>query len=362
MKWEGKRVFLTGHTGFKGGWMALWLQLRGCEVCGYSLIPPTATNLFEDAAVASGMRSVVGDIRDAALLRSTLAEFRPEIVFHFAAQPLVRRSYQDPIGTYSTNALGTANLLEAVRRTDSVRAVVIVTSDKCYENLEREESYSESDRLGGYDPYSSSKACAELILSAYRNSFFNPSDYRSHGVALASVRAGNVIGGGDWAEDRLVPDIMRAFAAGHPVRIRHPRAVRPWQHVLEPLRGYLAVAESLCENGIRHAESWNFGPDPADAQPVEWVLRELAAAWGQGARWEWETTAQPHEAHSLKLDCSKAAARLHWRPRLPLRRALEITVDWYRAKQQGEEMHPFTCRQICEYANLTTYIAAAQTA
>jgi CDP-glucose 4,6-dehydratase len=358
MNWNGKRVFLTGHTGFKGGWMSLWLQLQGSEICGYSLSPPATTNLFEDASVALGMHSVIGDIQDVSLLSSTMAAFRPEVVFHFAAQPLVRRSYRDPLGTYATNVMGTANLLEAVRDT-SVRAVVIVTSDKCYENREWDWSYGEVDRLGGYDPYSSSKACAELIVSAYRNSFFNPSDYRSHGVALASVRAGNVIGGGDWAEDRLVPDAMRAFAAGSPVLIRNPRAIRPWQHVLEPLRGYILLAESLCENGPRHGESWNFGPDPSGAQPVDWVLRELAASWGDGARWELESAAQPHEAQSLKLDCSKAAARLQWRPQLPLRRALEITVDWYRAKLHGEEMRAFTCNQIREYTSLTRSMATS---
>jgi CDP-glucose 4,6-dehydratase len=360
MNWDGKRVFLTGHTGFKGGWLALWLQLQRCELCGYSLGPPTTINLFEDASVARGMRSVIGDIQDAGRLCSTLAEFRPEVVFHLAAQPLVRRSYRDPLGTYATNVLGTANLLEAVRQTDSVRAVVVVTSDKCYENREWDWSYRENDRLGGYEPYSSSKACAELIVSAYRNSFFNPTDYQSHGVALASVRAGNVIGGGDWAEDRLVPDSMRAFAAGHPVCIRNPRASRPWQHVLEPLRGYLVVAQSLYEKGTLYGESWNFGPDPSDTRPVEWVVRKLAAAWGNGARFELEKTQQPHEAQNLNLDCSKAAARLRWRPQLHLHQALETTVDWYRAKLHGEEMRAFTCKQIQHYGNLTDTSAASE--
>jgi CDP-glucose 4,6-dehydratase len=358
MNWNGKRVFLTGHTGFKGGWMALWLQSRGCDLCGYSLRPATKNNLFEDASVARGMRSVIGDIQDTSLLRATMEEVRPEVVFHFAAQPLVRGSYKDPLGTYATNVMGTVNLLEAVRHTSSVRAVVVVTSDKCYQNHQWDWSYREIDRLGGYDPYSSSKACAELIVSAYRNSFFNPADYASHGVALATVRAGNVIGGGDWAEDRLVPDIMRAFAAGRPVRIRNPRSIRPWQHVLEPLRGYLMVAESLCEEGTRNGESWNFGPESADVQPVDWLLSELAAAWGAGARWELENTAQPYEAHNLKLDCSKAMTRLGWRPELHLREAIEITVDWYRAKLRGEEMRSFTCKQIRHHTNLTGTIAA----
>jgi CDP-glucose 4,6-dehydratase len=358
MNWNGKRVFLTGHTGFKGGWMALWLQLQGCELYGYSSRPPTMPSLFEDASVARGMRSVIGDVRDAALLRSQLAEARPEVVLHFAAQPLVRRSYRDPLETFATNVMGTANLLEAVRHTESVRALVVVTSDKCYRPQEGQPSYRETDGLGGYDPYSSSKACVEMIVSSFRDSFFNPAEYQKHGVALASVRAGNVIGGGDWAEDRLVPDIMRAFAAGHPVCIRHPRAVRPWQHVLEPLRGYLSVAESLYEHGVRDGESWNFGPDPSDAQPVGWVVSELAAVWGHGARWEVERSSQPHEAQSLKLDCSKAAARLRWRPQIHLPQALEITADWYRAKLRGEDMHAYTCNQIRRLANPTSQHAA----
>ncbi len=345
---------LTGHTGFKGGWLSLWLQLQGAELCGFSLEPPTSVNLYEDAQIAQGMRSVIGDIRDGEKLRSSLAEFRPEIVFHLAAQPLVRTSYADPVGTYASNVMGTVNLLESVRCTDSVRAVVIITTDKCYENREWEWAYREIDRLGGYDPYSNSKACAELVVSAYRNSFFHPHAYQNHGVALASVRAGNVIGGGDWAEARLVPDIMRAFGSGESVVIRNPSAIRPWQHVLEPLRGYLTVAESLYEDGSKQGEAWNFGPDPSDAQPVEWVLRELADLWGEGAKWEIDRSPQVHEAQNLKLDCSKAAVRLGWRPQLRLREALSMTVDWYRAKLRGAEMRAFTCEQIRNYANLSS--------
>lgn len=350
MNWEGKRVFLAGHTGFKGGWLALWLQRLGAEVCGFSLEPPTAVNLFTDARVAQDMRSVIGDIRDAERLRSALCSFRPEVVFHLAAQPLVRLSYQDPLGTYSTNVMGTANLLDAVRHAGSVRAVAIVTSDKCYENREDGSAYRETDRLGGYDPYSNSKACAELVVSAYRNSFFPPSQYPLHGVAIASVRAGNVIGGGDWAEARLIPDLMRAFAAGEPVRIRNPRAIRPWQHVLDPLQGYLTVAEALMENGIRDGEEWNFGPAQADAQPVQWIVCRMAELWGEGARWELDASAQPHEAQSLMLDCSKAASRLGWRPRISLGEALALTVDWYRARLRGEAMRAFTLEQIGQYA------------
>lgn len=349
MNWSGKRVLLTGHTGFKGGWLSLWLQQKGVELCGIALEPPTKMNLFEDAHVERGMRSVIGDIRDANMLKQTFAEHRPEIVFHLAAQPLVRSSYEDPLRTYSTNVMGTANVLEVARKSEGLRAIIVITTDKCYENCEWEWPYRETDRLGGYDPYSNSKACAELVVSAYRNSFFNAADYSRHGVAVATVRAGNVIGGGDWAEDRLVPDIIRAFMDGRPVRIRNPYAIRPWQHVLEPLRGYLAVAEALCEKGIVDGEAWNFGPEQSDARPVEWIMRELTELWRAGASWELDGGAQPHEARYLKLDCSKAAARLGWHPELQLKQALELTVDWYRARLQGLDMCAFTSGQIKQY-------------
>jgi CDP-glucose 4,6-dehydratase len=351
MNWGGKRVLLTGHTGFKGGWLSLWLQQKGAEVCGVALPPLPGPNLFQAAAVASGMRSVLGDIRDVDLLTRVFAEHRPEVVFHLAAQPLVRSSYQDPLGTYSTNVMGTANVLEAARRTEGVRAIVAITTDKCYENREWDWPYRETDRLGGYDPYSNSKACAELVVSAYRNSFFNPAEYSRHGVALATARAGNVIGGGDWAEGRLIPDMMRAYTAGEPVRIRSPHAVRPWQHVLEPLRGYLAVAESLCD-GAANGQAWNFGPEQSDARPVEWIVRELAGIWGEGARWELEQVVQPHETRVLKLDCSKTAARLGWRPELRLRDALAMTAVWYRKNMQCGDMRAFTCSQIHDYEKL----------
>ena len=357
MNWTNRRVFVTGHTGFKGGWLSLWLQQKGAELCGLSLEPPTPVNLFQDAGVASGMRSLIGDIRDNGLLRKTLAEHRPEIVFHLAAQPLVRASYQDPLGTYATNVMGTANLLDAVRHTDSVRAVIVVTTDKCYENREWVWPYRESDRLGGFDPYSNSKACAEMVVSAYRNSFFNPEDYARHGVAVASVRAGNVIGGGDWAEDRLVPDIVRAFIDGRSVRIRNPRAIRPWQHVLEPLRGYIQVAESLYDAGVGYGEAWNFGPEQSDAQPVEWIVKELAAIWGQGAHWELEGTPQPHEAQNLQLDWSKAAGRLGWRPQLRLKEALALTAAWYLAKLENKDMRLGTCDQIQHYEDCLQLVA-----
>ena len=352
MNWSGKRVLLTGHTGFKGSWLSLWLQQKGAELCGLALDPPTKVNLFEDAHVQRGMRSVIGDIRDFSLLKQTFVEFRPEVVIHLAAQPLVRNSYQDPLGTYSTNVMGTASVLEAVRHIDSVRAVLVITTDKCYENREWEWPYRETDRLGGYDPYSNSKACAELVVSAYRNSFFNPRNFNHHGVAIASARAGNVIGGGDWADDRLVPDVIRAFAEQRTVSIRNPHAIRPWQHVLEPLRGYLTVAESLCEAGTTNDGAWNFGPEQSDAQSVEWVVRKLAELWGNGAQWMKEDSVRPHEAQNLRLDCSKAAVRLGWRPVLRLKDAVEMTVSWYQARFQGQDMYQYTRAQIRHYEAL----------
>ncbi|MDR3739257.1 MAG: CDP-glucose 4,6-dehydratase [Terracidiphilus sp.] len=358
MNWTGKRVLLTGHTGFKGSWLALWLQELGADLCGLALEPPTARNLFEDARVGQGMRSVIGDIRDVELIRRVFVEHQPEVVFHLAAQPLVRASYSDPVGTYATNVMGTAHVLDAARTVDSLRAVVVITTDKCYENREWLWPYRESDRLGGFDPYSNSKACAELVVSAYRNSFFNPHDYARHGVAIASARAGNVIGGGDWAEDRLIPDAMRAFQQGQTVSIRNPQAIRPWQHVLEPLRGYLDVATMLLEKGVAGGEAWNFGPGPGDARPVEWVVNELARLWGADAGWEQEPGQHPHEAQTLKLDISKAAAQLGWQPRLQLAEALAITVDWYRERWQREcagggiDMRAFTEAQIRGYQML----------
>jgi CDP-glucose 4,6-dehydratase len=349
MNWNRRRVLVTGHTGFKGGWLSLWLQNQGADLCGYALEPPTEMNLFQDARVGDGMQSVAGDTRDAARLERTFAEFRPEIVFHLAAQPSVRKSYKDPLGTYSTNVMGTANVLNAGRHSDSLRAIIVITSDKCYLNHEWEWPYRETDALGGYDPYSNSKACAELVVAAYRDSFFNPKEYANHGVALASVRAGNVIGGGDWEESRLVPDIMRAFTAGQPVRLRSPHAIRPWQHVLEPLRGYVTLAESMWEHGAASGEAWNFGPDQSDARPVEWVVQEMASLWGDGARWEHEDGAHPHEANHLTLDSSKACVRLGWRPELRLRDSLAMTVAWYQAKVRGQEMGALTRAQIAEY-------------
>jgi CDP-glucose 4,6-dehydratase len=348
--WNGKRVLLTGHTGFKGSWLSLWLQSMGAQVVGYALAPPTNPSLFDVAEVGKGVTSIIGDIRDLAKLQAVFAEYRPEIVIHMAAQPLVRYSYANPVETYATNVMGTVHLLEAVRQVGSVRAVVNITSDKCYENREWVWGYRENDPMGGYDPYSSSKGCAELVASAYRNSFFNPQDYAKHGVAVASARAGNVIGGGDWAGDRLIPDMLRAIQIGQPVVIRSPHAIRPWQHVLEPLLGYLSLAEKMWGKGPEFCEGWNFGPNDDDAKPVEWIVNKMTAQWGDGATWEIDGHDHPHEAHYLKLDCSKAKSRLGWCPRWNIEQAIEQIITWHRAYLAGENMGEITLKQIQYYS------------
>ncbi|HEY1745265.1 MAG TPA: CDP-glucose 4,6-dehydratase [Xanthobacteraceae bacterium] len=348
--WRGRRVLLTGHTGFKGAWLSLWLQTLQAQTRGLALDPTTSPSFFELAKAGSGMEDLRGDIRNLDWLKSATAEFRPEIVFHMAAQSLVRSSYADPIGTYATNIMGTAHVLEAVRSCGSVRAVLIITSDKCYENREDGRAYAEDDAMGGYDPYSSSKGCAELVTAAYRQSYFNPDGHADHGVAVASARAGNVIGGGDWARDRLIPDAMRAFLAKQPLVVRFPQAVRPWQHVLEPLSGYLRLAERLYANGPAFAQAWNFGPDAAAEKPVRYLAERVTALWGEQAAWV--ATAEdhaPHEAHYLSLDAGKARTLLEWRPRLHLDRALELTVDWYKAYRDGGNMREFSISQIDAY-------------
>jgi CDP-glucose 4,6-dehydratase len=347
--WNGKRVFLTGHTGFKGSWLSLWLQQLGAEVTGYALQPPTNPSLFEVANVAQDMESIIGDIRDGAALSKAMRNAAPDIVIHMAAQPLVRRSYVDPVETYSTNVMGTVHLLEAVRQTSTVRAVVNVTSDKCYDNKEWVWGYRESEPMGGFDPYSNSKGCAELVTTSYRNSFFNPEKYNEHCVALASARAGNVIGGGDWAEDRLIPDILNAISESRSVIIRNPHAIRPWQHVLEPLSGYLQLAQKLYEDGVAHADAWNFGPNDEDAKPVQWIVEQLTQQWGNDASWQLDQAEHPHEAHYLKLDCSKAKMRLDWAPRWNLTHTLEMIVAWQHAWLKKENMRDFTLKQIKQY-------------
>lgn len=342
--WRGKRVFLTGHTGFKGGWLALWLQSMGAEVHGYALNPPTQPNLFEVAAVGKGMvSSTIADIRDADLLRQAMQNAQAEIVFHLAAQPLVRYSYIQPVETYAVNVMGTVHMLEAARATRGVKAIVNVTTDKCYENREWPWGYRENEAMGGFDPYSSSKGCAELVTAAYRQSFLEAA-----GVALASARAGNVIGGGDWAEDRLIPDFLRAMDAGATLKIRSPKSTRPWQHVLEPLSGYLLLAERLYTDGVQFAEGWNFGPAADDARPVGWIVEHLAEM-RKDLKWQCDASPQPHEANFLKLDSSKAKTRLDWAARWRLKTALQKTLEWHQAWHNGEDMREVTLDQIAQY-------------
>jgi CDP-glucose 4,6-dehydratase len=354
--WQGKRVFLTGHTGFKGGWLALWLASKGAIVRGYALDPSTDPSFFSATRVDSMIEDIRGDIRDATALEPALRDFAPEVVFHMAAQPLVRFSYVDPIGTYETNVIGTARVLDAIRRTPSVRAVVSVTTDKCYENKEWQWGYRETDPLGGYDPYSSSKACAEIVSAAYRQSYFplgKLDKLDGHNTAIATARAGNVIGGGDWSLDRLIPDLVRGFRAGESVLIRRPHAIRPWQHVLEPLAGYIALAEHLLsDDRARHATAFNFGPADDDARPVGWIVEKMVGFWGDGAQWTLDPDPGVHEAGYLKLDASRARAELHWHPRLRLETTLHWLVEWYKQWQSGADMQAFTLEQIRTYEGL----------
>ncbi len=328
--WRGRRVLVTGHTGFKGSWLSLWLQKLGAAATGFGLRPQTTPSLFDAAEVDCGMVSIENDVRDLEALVRTFQAHRPEIVFHLAAQALVRSSYENPVDTYSTNVMGTVNLLEAARRVGCARAIVIVTSDKCYANDEGSRSFLESDALGGRDPYSSSKACADLVTSAYVASFFCKEDYQTHGIGAATARAGNVIGGGDWARDRLLPDVVRALMAGEPIVIRNPHATRPWQYVLEPLRGYMELAEALASHGPDFSGAWNFGPAADDTRTVSWVVERAVRQWGGGARWELDAGSQAHEAQTLRLDSSKAKSRLGWEPILALPNALDGIVSWYR--------------------------------
>jgi len=344
--WQGRKVLVTGHTGFKGAWLSLWLERLGAEVVGYALAPPTSPSLFELARVGEGLRSHLADVRDLEALTTVFEEEQPEVVFHLAAQALVRPSYEDPVLTYGTNVMGTVNLLEAVRRTDSVRAVVVVTTDKCYENREWVWPYREDEPMGGHDPYSNSKGCQELVTAAFRASYFSAAGERP--VAVASARAGNVIGGGDWARDRLLPDIVRGVLVGETIHIRNPTAVRPWQHVLEPLSGYLELAEHLLEGGESFARAWNFGPADADARSVGWIVERMAALW-RAMRWTQDPGPHPHEAHTLKLDSSLARTRLGWHPRLDLGRALEWVVEWSRGYRDGEDVRAICQRQLAAY-------------
>jgi len=340
--WKNKKVLITGHTGFKGGWLSIWLQHLGAEVIGVSLDPLTPTNFYNQADVALGMLSLRGDIRNGELVEQIFQQHKPEVVFHLAAQPLVRYSYKHPVETYETNVMGTLHVLEAIRRIDTVQAAIMITTDKCYENQEWYWGYREIDPMGGHDPYSSSKGAAELLIASYRNSYL-PN-------ILASVRAGNVIGGGDWAEDRIIPDIIRAFQVGDTLNIRNPQAIRPWQHVLEPLAGYMQLAELLTNNGREYAEAWNFGPKEEDAKPVQWIVEQMAKQWGNSANWAIDQAEHPHEANYLKLDCSKAHTKLNWHPKWNLLTVLQKIIQWHQAEFNQENMRQYTISQIERYS------------
>ena len=350
--WNNRRVLVTGHTGFKGSWLCLWLKQLSARVTGFALPPPTDPSLFELADVGQGIDSVIGDVRDVESLTRVVRESRPEVVLHLAAQSLVRRSYDDPLETYSTNVLGSANLFQAIREAGGCRVVVNVTSDKCYENHEWIWGYRENDELGGRDPYSNSKACSELVTRAFRDSFFSVDTFSQHRTAIATARAGNVIGGGDWTEDQLIPDVIRAFNDGRPVSIRRPGSIRPWQHVLDCLGGYLTLAEKLAYDGASFSGAWNFGPAVKDARTVGWIVEELCRRWGDDASWVQDSNPHPHEAAFLRLDNSKAVAQLGWRPRLSLEDALDWTVEWYKGLGSNLVVKDVCERQIERYAGL----------
>lgn len=347
--WLEKKVFITGHTGFKGSWLCLWLNSLGAKVTGYALPAPTQPSLFELCKVEEVMTSVLGDVRDGESLQKAMFAAQPEIVIHMAAQALVRDSYKNPVDTYGINVMGTVHVLEAVRTCKSVKAVVNVTTDKCYENKEWAWGYRENEPMGGYDPYSNSKACAELITASYRSSFFNPKDYAQHGVGVATARAGNVIGGGDWAADRLIPDCINALLNHEKIVIRNPNAIRPWQHVLEPLSGYLLLAQRLYEQGELFSEGWNFGPNDNDAKPVDWIVEKMCAKWGKNATYVVDQGIHPHEAHYLKLDCSKAKGKLNWQPSWDLEQALQKIIEWVHGYDEQQNMRNICLRQIQEY-------------
>ncbi len=343
--WKGKRVFVTGHTGFKGSWLSLWLKSLGADVTGYALDPVTRPSLYEVVGVADGMNSIIGDVRDREKLVQAMHESEPEVVIHMAAQALVRYSYQYPVETYEVNVMGTVNLLEAVRQCDSVRSVLVITSDKCYENRERQEGYREDEPMGGFDPYSNSKGCAELVVSAYRQSFFE----NGRQVGIATARAGNVIGGGDWSVDRLIPDMVRSFTKEETVTIRNPGSVRPWQHVFEALHGYLLLLEHMNDDSVFFSQAWNFGPDDEGARDVAWMVEHFSSAWG-GADWRIQADAEAlHEAGLLKLDCSKARRELSWRPVLELEQSITWIANWYRYHRDGEDMVARSIQQLAAY-------------
>ena len=351
--WKNKKVLLTGHTGFKGSWLSLWLQKLGADLIGFSKSVPTKPSLFELADVGKNMTSIMGDITSIESITNVVKQHNPEIIIHMAAQSLVHKSYDQPLETFSTNIMGTVNLLEAIRNTSKKCVIINVTSDKCYENQELSRGYKENDPMGGYDPYSSSKGCTELITSSFRNSFFKDSDNKDYDISLASVRAGNVIGGGDWADNRIVPDIMRGILDKKIIKIRNPTAVRPWQYVLEPLRGYLELAEKLYNYKSEYAESWNFGPEIDDAKPVSWLVNEIVEMWGENIEIDFgnDDLDYKHETSFLRLDCSKAKSKLKWSPKIKLEEGLKLTVNWYKQYEQTKELREFTENQIEEYSS-----------
>lgn len=348
---RGKRILITGHTGFKGSWLSLMLHMLEADVYGYALDPPTNPNLYKEAGIGELVTSFIYDIRNYEQLLEILLKVKPEIVFHLAAQPLVLESYRNPIDTYSTNVMGTVNLLEAIRQAKGVKAIVNVTTDKCYENREWHWGYRENEPMGGIDPYSNSKGCSELITASFRSSFFNPIEYKKHGVALASARAGNVIGGGDWAEDRLIPDFIRAINKGDDLFIRNPSSTRPWQHVLEPLNGYLLLASKLLEDGPRFAEGWNFGPDDCDVKNVEWITKQICSMWGGSVSYVVDKNPQLHEAKYLKLDCSKAKAELNWHPKWNIHQTLKSIVNWNKEWINQQNAKTICISQIIDFYN-----------
>lgn len=350
--WKNKKVLLTGHTGFKGSWLSIWLKKLGVELIGFSKDIPTEPSLFELAKVSEDMKSIIGDIRDFSVIQKIIQENQPEIIIHMAAQALVRKSYEDPIDTFSTNIMGTVNLLESLKQSKKTRVVINVTSDKCYENNGEENIFSENSPMGGYDPYSSSKGCSELITSAFKNSFYNSKEFDSHKLSLSTVRAGNVIGGGDWAKDRLIPDIINSIVKKIPTQIRNTESVRPWQFVLEPLNGYLLLAERMWEEGNKFSEAWNFGPNDEDCKSVKWILEKISKNFDNTWVWENDAKNNPHEALILKLDCNKAKKRLNWKTKLSIDETLEWTINWYKEFLKNSNMKKYTENQINRFVEL----------
>ena len=348
--WKGKKVFITGHTGFKGGWLSIWLAESGAKVTGYSLKPETNPSLFKSCSIEKKINSIIGDVRDEKKLKKTILEAEPDIVFHLASQPLVLKSYENPVETYEINLMGTVNILNAMRDISSVKAFINVTSDKCYANDENLKAFKENDSMGGYDPYSSSKACSELITAAYRSSFFKSI------VAIATARAGNVIGGGDWAENRIIPDFIKKIQQKQKLVIRNPESIRPWQFVLEPLNGYLMLAEKLFQNSLDYAESWNFGPNKKDDKTVEWLISKFDKEYGDGNGNSFQIVSSKesiHESKYLKLDCSKSIGRLNWSPKLSIEKSISMTCDWYRNfYKDNQDMYSFSVKQIKQYESI----------